>query len=62
MTFQCAGVKKPLASVSCMCAAGFKVVYDDEGLCIEHKKTGVRTPILKRKICWLDVFFVGNEK
>ena len=47
MTMQvAAGVKKPLGSVSRICAAGHKVVFDDEGSYIEHKSTG--------KVTWLE--------
>ena len=43
MLFQIADVKKPLGSVSRICAMGHRVVMDDEGSFIEHKATGKRT-------------------
>ena len=44
MNFQVAkGVSKPLGSVSRICAAGHRVVFDDEGSFIEHKTTGQTT-------------------
>ena len=38
-------VAKQLASVSRICAAGHRVVFDDDWSCIEHKETG--------KVTWL---------
>ena len=49
MAFQVAKVKKPLASVSKICANGFKVVFDDDGSYLEHKSTGARTAIVKKR-------------
>ncbi len=44
MTMQVAdGVKKPLGSVSRICAAGHRVVFDTEGSYIMHKETGTVT-------------------
>ena len=43
MLFQIADVKKPLGSVSRICAMGHRVVMDDEGSYIEHKESGNRT-------------------
>ena len=41
MTMQVAEkVSKPLGSVSRICAAGHRVVFDDDGSYIEHKETG----------------------
>jgi len=51
LTFQVAGVKKPLGSVRKMCAAGNRVVFEDisevEGGYVENKATGARIPIKK---------------
>jgi len=51
LTFQVAGVKKPLGSVRKMCAAGNRVVFEDisavEGGYVENKNTGARIPIRK---------------
>ena len=38
MTFQAAPVSKPLGSV--ICAAGHRVVFDEDGSYIENKTTG----------------------
>ena len=46
MTLQVAdGIQRPLGSVSRICAAGHRVVFDDKGSYIEHKESG--------KITWL---------
>ena len=51
LTFQVAGVKKPLGSVRKMCAAGNRVVFEDlsetQGGYVENKTTGDRIPIDK---------------
>ena len=51
LTFQVAGVKKPLGSVRKMCSAGNRVVFEDisdtQGGYVENKKTGARIPINK---------------
>ena len=51
LTFQVAGVKKPLGSVRKMCAAGNRVVFEDlsetQGGYVENKSTGSRIPINK---------------
>ena len=49
---QVAGVKKPLASVRKMCAAGNRVVFEDteddlQGGYVQNKTTGVKIPITK---------------
>ena len=49
MTMQVAEkVTKPLGSVSRICAAGHRVIFDDDGSYIEHKETGVRTWLRQR--------------
>ena len=49
MTMQVAEkVSKPLGSVSRICAAGHRVVFDDDGSFIEHKQTG-QTSWLRQK-------------
>ena len=40
MTFQAAPVSKPLGSVKRICAAGHRVVFDEDGSYIENKTTG----------------------
>ena len=40
MTFQAAQVSKPLGSVKRICAAGHRVVFDEDGSYIENKTTG----------------------
>jgi hypothetical protein len=47
LTFQVAGVKKPLGSVRKMCAAGNRVVFesDGQGGYVENTRTGARIPI-----------------
>ena len=40
MTFQAAPVSKPLGSVKRICAAGHRVVFDEDGSYIEYKTTG----------------------
>ena len=40
MNLQVVDVRKPLGSVSRICAAGHRVVFDDEGSYIEHKTSG----------------------
>ncbi len=40
MTFQAAPVSKPLGSVKRMCAAGHRVVFDEEGSFIQNKASG----------------------
>ena len=46
MTMQVAkGIAKPLGSVSRICAAGHRVVFDDDGSYIQHKETGNLTPL-----------------
>ena len=51
LTFQVAGVKKPLGSVRKMCAAGNRVVFEDisetQGGYVENRVTGDRIPINK---------------
>ena len=51
LTFQVAGVKKPLGSVRKMCAAGNRVVFEDisetHGGYVENRTTGARIPINK---------------
>jgi len=51
LTFQVAGVKKPLGSVRKMCEAGNRVVFEDisetQGGYVENKATGTRIPINK---------------
>ena len=48
MTMQVAkGVSKALGSVSRICAAGHKVVFDDQGSYIEHKQTGHLTWLMQ---------------
>ena len=43
MNLQVVDVTKPLGSVSRICAAGHRVVFDNDGSYIEHKATGMRT-------------------
>ena len=48
--FQVTDVRNPFGSVSKMCEAGNRVVFDDEeptGGYIENKISGIRTPINK---------------
>ena len=40
MTFQAAPVSKPLGSVKRICAAGHRVVFDEDGSYTENKTTG----------------------
>ena len=40
MTFQAAPVSKPLGSVKRICAAGHRVVFDEDGSYIENKTIG----------------------
>ena len=40
MTFQAAPVSKPLGSVKRICAAGHRVVFDEDGSYIESPTTG----------------------
>ena len=40
MTFHAAPVSKPLGSVKRICAAGHRVVFDEDGSYIENKTTG----------------------
>ena len=40
MTFQAAPVSKPLGSVKRICAAGHRVVFEEDGSYIENKTTG----------------------
>ena len=40
MTFQAAPVSKPLGSVKRICAAGHRVVFDEDGSFIQNKATG----------------------
>ena len=40
MTFQAAPVSKPLGSVNRICAAGHRVVFDEDGSYIEKRTTG----------------------
>jgi len=51
LTFQVAGVKKPLGSVRKMCSAGNRVVFEDisetQGGYVENRTTGDRIPINK---------------
>ena len=46
MKMQVCGVSKALLSVSKLCKAGHKVVFDDDWSYIEHKQTGQRTSIM----------------
>ena len=47
MDMQIADVKKPLGSVRRICESGNRVVFDEAGSYIEHKKSGNRTDIAK---------------
>ena len=40
MTFQAAPVSQPPGSVKSICAAGHRVVFDEDGSYIENKSTG----------------------
>ena len=40
MTFQAAPVSKPLGSVKRICAAGHRVIFDEDGSFIKNKTTG----------------------
>ena len=48
MKYQVADVTKPLASVDKICAAGHRVVFDDEGSYNESKSTGKKDWLRKR--------------
>ena len=50
LTFQLAQVHQPLVSVAKVCAAGHRVVFDDDGdgSYILNKQSGLWTPIVKR--------------
>ena len=44
-----ADVIKALGSVRRMCVAGNRVVFDDDGSCVENKEAGERTALTKEK-------------
>ena len=63
ITLQLTDVLKPLASVSQICEAGNRVVFEDTGGYIENIKSGTRTPIRKAgKAYKLDLWVKAREK
>ena len=63
ITLQLTDVLKPLASVSQICEAGNRVVFEETGGYIENIKTGIKTPIRKAgKAYKLDLWVKAREK
>ena len=49
LEIQVVDVKKALGPVRKMCEAGNRVVFDDDGSCVENKRTGERTTLTKER-------------
>ena len=49
MDIQIADVKKTLGSVTRLCEAGIRLVFDDEGSYVENKHTGEKSMLVKER-------------
>ena len=58
ITMQVADVHKPLCAMSKVCKAGHRIILDDDGSYIQHKRTGEKTELKQKNGVYVLQFWV----
>ena len=59
ITMQVADVHKPLCAMSKVCKAGHRIILDDDGSYIQHKRTGEKTELKQKNGVYVLQFWVA---